>query len=70
MILSFFILINVHFSTFGAIAHILKACIGTGVLAMPAAFKNSGLIAGVIGTIFAGFVCTHTVQLIVRIVIY
>ncbi|CAK1551555.1 unnamed protein product [Leptosia nina] len=54
-------------TTFGAIAHILKACIGTGVLAMPAAFKNSGLIAGVIGTLFAGLVCTHTVQLVVSI---
>ncbi|XP_047519740.1 proton-coupled amino acid transporter-like protein pathetic [Pieris napi] len=54
-------------TTFGAIAHILKACIGTGVLAMPAAFKNSGLVAGVIGTLFAGLVCTHTVQLVVSI---
>ncbi|CAG4983582.1 unnamed protein product [Colias eurytheme] len=54
-------------TTVGAIAHILKACIGTGVLAMPAAFKNAGLLAGVIGTLFAGFVCTHTVQMVVRI---
>ncbi|XP_013161819.1 PREDICTED: proton-coupled amino acid transporter 4-like [Papilio xuthus] len=53
-------------STFGSILHLLKACLGTGILAMPAAFKNSGLVAGLIGTILAGFICTHTVHILVR----
>ncbi|XP_013141572.1 PREDICTED: proton-coupled amino acid transporter 4-like [Papilio polytes] len=53
-------------STFGSILHLLKACLGTGILAMPAAFKNSGLVTGLIGTILAGFVCTHTVHILVR----
>ncbi|XP_072941679.1 proton-coupled amino acid transporter-like protein pathetic [Epargyreus clarus] len=53
-------------STLGSIAHLLKACLGTGILAMPSAFKNSGLLIGVIGTLLAGVVCTHTVAMVVR----
>ncbi|CAH2091649.1 unnamed protein product [Euphydryas editha] len=53
-------------STFGSILHLLKACLGSGILAMPAAFKNSGLVVGVIGTLFAGLICTHTVHLVVK----
>ncbi|KAF9405851.1 hypothetical protein HW555_013573 [Spodoptera exigua] len=53
-------------STIGSIVHLLKCCLGSGILAMPAAFKNSGLIAGTIGTLIAGFVCTHTVHILVR----
>nr|XP_037871012.1 proton-coupled amino acid transporter-like protein pathetic isoform X1 [Bombyx mori] len=53
-------------TTLGSILHLLKSCLGSGILAMPAAFKNSGLVAGVIGTILAGFVCTHTVHILVK----
>ncbi|XP_045459894.1 proton-coupled amino acid transporter-like protein pathetic [Melitaea cinxia] len=53
-------------STFGSILHLLKACLGTGILAMPAAFKNSGFVIGVIGTLFAGLICTHTVHMVVK----
>ncbi|XP_050681619.1 proton-coupled amino acid transporter-like protein pathetic [Leptidea sinapis] len=53
-------------STIGAVVHLLKACLGTGVLAMPSGFKNAGLAAGVIGTILAGFFCTNTVQMVVE----
>ncbi|XP_068627821.1 proton-coupled amino acid transporter-like protein CG1139 [Battus philenor] len=53
-------------STFGSTLHLLKACLGTGILAMPAAFKNSGLAGGVVGTLLAGLICTHTVHALVR----
>ncbi|CAG4987900.1 unnamed protein product [Parnassius apollo] len=53
-------------SILGSIAHLIKGCLGSGILAMPAAFKNSGLITGVIGTLIAGFICTHTVHIFVR----
>ncbi|CAG9791761.1 unnamed protein product [Diatraea saccharalis] len=53
-------------STIGSIVHLLKACLGSGILAMPAAFKNSGLVAGAIGTLMAGFICTHTVHILVK----
>ncbi|XP_061706761.1 proton-coupled amino acid transporter-like protein CG1139 [Cydia pomonella] len=52
-------------STIGSILHLLKACIGSGILAMPAAFKNAGLLAGTIGTLLAGYLCTHTVAILV-----
>ncbi|KAL0839291.1 hypothetical protein ABMA28_016041 [Loxostege sticticalis] len=53
-------------STIGSILHLLKACLGSGILAMPAAFKNAGLVAGTIGTLLAGLICTHTVAILVR----
>ncbi|XP_073967616.1 proton-coupled amino acid transporter-like protein acs isoform X2 [Choristoneura fumiferana] len=53
-------------STIGSILHLLKACLGSGILAMPAAFKNAGIIPGSIGTILAGFICTHTVHMLVK----
>lgn len=53
-------------TTIGSIAHLLKACLGSGILAMPAAFKNAGLITGAIGTLIAGFICTHTVHIFVK----
>ncbi|KAM3968329.1 proton-coupled amino acid transporter-like protein acs [Aphomia sociella] len=53
-------------SVFGSILHLLKACLGSGILAMPAAFKNCGLLTGSIGTLLAGLVCTHTVHMLVR----
>ncbi|CAH2979641.1 unnamed protein product [Chilo suppressalis] len=53
-------------STIGSIVHLLKACLGSGILAMPAAFKNAGLVAGAIGTLLAGIICTHTVHILVK----
>ncbi|XP_039746268.1 proton-coupled amino acid transporter-like protein pathetic [Pararge aegeria] len=53
-------------STLGSIVHLLKACLGSGILAMPSAFKNSGIVIGMIGTLLAGVICTHTVALVVR----
>ncbi|CAB3241158.1 unnamed protein product [Arctia plantaginis] len=52
-------------STVGSVVHLLKACLGTGILAMPSAFKNAGLLMGIIGTLIAGFLCTHTVAMLV-----
>ncbi|XP_012547428.2 proton-coupled amino acid transporter-like protein pathetic [Bombyx mori] len=53
-------------STMGSLAHLLKSSLGSGVLAMPAAFKNAGLVMGVIGNIFIGFICTHCVYVLVK----
>lgn len=41
------------------LTHLLKASLGTGILSMPIAFKYSGLINGIIMTIFTAFICTH-----------
>ncbi|CAG9562915.1 unnamed protein product [Danaus chrysippus] len=53
-------------SSFGALAHLLKASLGSGVLAMPLAFKNAGLLVGVIGTMAIGFVCAHVIHVLVK----
>ena len=43
----------------------LKGSLGTGILSMPLAFKNAGLLFGLFGTIFIGFVCTYCVHVLV-----
>uniref|UniRef100_A0A2M4A0X7 Putative amino acid transporter n=1 Tax=Anopheles triannulatus TaxID=58253 RepID=A0A2M4A0X7_9DIPT len=53
-------------STTGSLIHLLKSSLGTGILAMPVAFKNAGLLFGAIGTIVVGLICTHCVHILVR----
>lgn len=48
-----------------AIIHIIKSSCGSGFLAMPAAFKNIGLLFGTMGTILTGLLCTHCTHLVV-----
>lgn len=44
--------------------HLLKGSLGTGILAMPHAFYNSGYIVGIIGTVIIGFISTYCVHLL------
>ncbi|EDW78915.1 uncharacterized protein Dwil_GK11241 [Drosophila willistoni] len=46
--------------------HLLKGSLGTGILAMPNAFKNSGYVTGSIGTIVIGFICTYCIHQLVK----
>ncbi|XP_064099323.1 proton-coupled amino acid transporter-like protein pathetic isoform X2 [Macrobrachium nipponense] len=48
------------------LVHILKGMIGSGILAMPQAFMNSGLWTGVVLTPLLGIVCIHSMFLLVR----
>jgi len=48
------------------LTHLLKASLGTGILAMPDAFKNAGLTAGVIGTVLVAVICTHCAYILVK----
>ncbi|KAL1506630.1 hypothetical protein ABEB36_005956 [Hypothenemus hampei] len=50
----------------GALIHLLKSSLGTGILAIPRAFKSAGLLVGLFGTIIIGFLCTHTIHILVR----
>ncbi|GLH07336.1 Proton-coupled amino acid transporter-like protein pathetic [Gryllus bimaculatus] len=45
--------------------HLLKGSLGSGILAMPLAFLNSGLLFGVISTFIIGFICTYCVHILV-----
>lgn len=38
--------------------------IGTGILAMPDAFKNAGLYVGLFGTMILGAICTHCMHMV------
>ncbi|XP_055382276.1 proton-coupled amino acid transporter-like protein CG1139 [Condylostylus longicornis] len=53
-------------STMGSLAHLLKSSLGSGILAMPMAFKNAGLLFGLLGTVIVGFLCTHCVHILVK----
>ncbi|CAB3241177.1 unnamed protein product [Arctia plantaginis] len=53
-------------STMGSMVHLLKSSLGSGILAMPAAFKNAGLAVGSLGTIVLGFICTHCIYILVK----
>ncbi|XP_063984257.1 proton-coupled amino acid transporter-like protein pathetic [Diachasmimorpha longicaudata] len=48
------------------LTHLLKASLGTGILAMPCAFRSAGLLVGVLATIFVAWVCTHCAYILVK----
>ncbi|EAT42636.1 AAEL005865-PA [Aedes aegypti] len=52
-------------STIGTLIHMIKGSLGTGIMAMPLALKNGGLIFGTIGTIVICVIYTHCVHLLV-----
>ncbi|XP_008216697.1 proton-coupled amino acid transporter-like protein pathetic [Nasonia vitripennis] len=53
-------------SDVGSATHLIKSSLGTGILAMPSAIKNGGLLVGGIGTIIIGILCSHCVHILVR----
>ncbi|XP_046993348.1 proton-coupled amino acid transporter-like protein CG1139 [Schistocerca americana] len=53
-------------SDLGALMHLLKCSLGSGILAMPMAFKNAGTAVGFIGTVLIGMLCGHCVHMLVR----
>lgn len=54
------------FRNFETLVHLLKGSLGTGILAMPNAFCNSGLVVGVIATIIIGALCTYCLHVLIR----
>ncbi|XP_058123559.1 proton-coupled amino acid transporter-like protein CG1139 [Anopheles ziemanni] len=52
-------------STIGTFIHVMKGAMGVGILSMPYAIRNGGLIFGVIGTFLLGLLYSHCVHLLV-----
>ncbi|GFQ86448.1 hypothetical protein TNCT_228281, partial [Trichonephila clavata] len=50
---------------FSTLMHLLKGNIGTGILAMPNAVSNAGLMVGTIGIPILGIICVHCMHLLV-----
>ncbi|BET02455.1 Proton-coupled amino acid transporter [Nesidiocoris tenuis] len=48
------------------LVHLLKASLGTGILAMPFAYENSGMASGVILTVLVYIICTHGSYVVVN----
>ncbi|XP_032526993.1 proton-coupled amino acid transporter-like protein pathetic [Danaus plexippus] len=53
-------------SNMDTLTHLLKASLGTGILAMPKAFQCSGLLAGIFFTILVAVVCTHCAYVLIK----
>ncbi|XP_059481293.1 proton-coupled amino acid transporter-like protein CG1139 [Neocloeon triangulifer] len=53
-------------SNLETLLHLVKGSMGSGILAMPNAFKNAGYAFGFVATIAIGVICTYTVHLLVE----
>ncbi|RVE48927.1 hypothetical protein evm_006389 [Chilo suppressalis] len=53
-------------SDFRSLANLLKSSLGSGLLAIPLAFANSGWALGLVGTLVITFICGHCVQIFVE----
>jgi proton-coupled amino acid transporter len=54
-------------SSLAVMMHILRSFVGTGILALPYAFSNFGLISGLVGTFIVWCFMTHGLYLIVTV---
>lgn len=60
---------RLHYLTYrvaGALFHMLKGSLGSGILSIPAAYKNAGLWTGLAGTVIIAAIYTHCIHILVR----
>lgn len=57
---------NFIFRDCDTLMHLLKACLGSGILSMPDAFTNAGSVIGLISTFLVAFICTHCSYILVK----
>ncbi|XP_026319730.1 proton-coupled amino acid transporter-like protein pathetic isoform X1 [Hyposmocoma kahamanoa] len=53
-------------SDLDTLIHLLKGSLGSGILAMPMAFRNAGLYVGLLATFAIGGICTYCVHILVK----
>ncbi|KAF6199844.1 hypothetical protein GE061_006142 [Apolygus lucorum] len=51
---------------FETLTHMVKACFGTGILAIPSAFSRAGWVVGIIGTVIIGSICTYAFHVLLN----
>lgn len=61
--------LSIDFRNSETLIHMLKGSLGTGILAMPNAFYNSGLLIGTVGTLLIGILCTYCLHVLVSFVL-
>lgn len=59
-----------HYRDKETLIHLLKGCLGTGILAMPNAFGNAGLALGTFATVLIGILCTYCLHVLVGITMF
>ncbi|XP_058058558.1 proton-coupled amino acid transporter-like protein CG1139 [Anopheles bellator] len=52
-------------STLGTFVHVMKSALGIGILSVPSAFKDGGLVFGVLGAFFFAMLCSHSAHILV-----
>ncbi|KAG1674004.1 Proton-coupled amino acid transporter 4 [Nymphon striatum] len=53
-------------NNFEALMHLIKGMMGTGILAMPAAFKNAGIVFGTVSLAILAIICTHCMHMLLH----
>ena len=53
------------FSDTEALIHLIKMNVGIGVMAMPSAFYNSGMLVGIVAMVFMAIITVHCMHLLV-----
>ncbi|CAH0546042.1 unnamed protein product [Brassicogethes aeneus] len=49
-----------------SLIHLLKGCIGTGIWAMPEAFKRSGMSCGIVSTFLIGMLTAYVINILIK----
>ena len=58
-----------HCRSCETLIHLLKGNVGSGILVMPDAMKNSGLLVGIIGLQLIGAVAIHCMHMLVSVLL-
>lgn len=65
--LKFFSVRTHNFRNVESMVHMVKATIGGGFLAMPEAFRHTGVVVGIVGTVLIGLAVLNMMASIVSI---
>jgi solute carrier family 36 (proton-coupled amino acid transporter) len=57
---------QIEFRDSDTLIHLLKGSLGSGILAMPRAIWNSGLMLGTGATFLVGLICTYCIHILVK----